>query len=168
SDFAAGTAYWIANTTNPRGQLTQETLGNGVVVNHTFNAVTGSVGSIQAGKGGGSALQNNSYVFDVMGNLTQRQDNNQGLTENAYYDNLNRLDHTTLNGTTNQAYAYDVTGNVTAWAVFGGLPSNVMDYTTPQPGCTYYADHSQPHAVRKDTNGGSSWISCYDANGNML
>ena len=27
---AAGTHYWTANTTNPRGQVTQETLGNGV------------------------------------------------------------------------------------------------------------------------------------------
>jgi hypothetical protein len=121
SDYTAGTPYWIANSTNPFGELTQETLGNGVVVNHSFDAVTGLVQSIQAGKGGGAALQNNSYLFDVMGNLTQRQQNNSPVaTENIYYDALYRLEHMTLNGTVNEQRTYDVTGNVTAWAVLSG------------------------------------------------
>jgi YD repeat-containing protein len=109
SDVAAGTQYWLANTANPRGQLTQETLGNGVIVDHSFDAVTGWVGSVQAGVGGGSALQNNSYAFDYVGNLIERQSNNTpGLTENLYYDNLYRLDHSTLNGTLNLQMMYDV------------------------------------------------------------
>ncbi len=41
-----------------------------------------------------------------------------------------------------------------------------MDYTTPQGGCTYYAN-PQPHAVRKQTNGSSVETYCYDADGNM-
>jgi RHS repeat-associated protein len=169
SDVATGTHYWTANAINPRGQYTQETLGNNVVVvNHALDAVTGWVSSIQAGVGGGAALQNNSYLFDEVGNLTQRQGNNSpGITENFYYDALYRLDHSTLNGAINQANTYDATGNVTQWAVFGGLPGNTMDYTTPQSGCTYYSN-SQPHAVRSNTNGGTFYSMCYDANGNTL
>jgi RHS repeat-associated protein len=166
SDATTGTRYWLADTINPRGQLTQETLGNGIVVNHGFDAVTGWLGSIQSGAGGGATIQNNSYLFDEMGNLTQRQDNNQGLTENFYYDNLYRFDHSVLNGATNWQMSYDVTGNVTSWQ---GPPSgaNTMNYTTPQPGCTYYT-YSQPHAARSSTQGGGVSSLCYDANGNTL
>jgi len=42
--------------------------------------------------GGGAALQNNSYLFDDAGNLTQRQENIAGVTENVFPDALNRLE----------------------------------------------------------------------------
>jgi len=41
SDATTGTHYWTASAANPRGQLTKETLGNGVVVNRALDAVTG-------------------------------------------------------------------------------------------------------------------------------
>jgi RHS repeat-associated protein len=158
-----GTQYWTANTMNPQGQILQETLGNGVVVNHTFDAVTGLVGTIQAGVGSGSTLQNNAYLFDYVGNLTQRQDYNSGVTESVYPDNLNRLSNTV--GDTNTQMTYDAMGRIATWAAYGST-ANVTDYTTPQSGCTYYAN-SQLHAVRKSTQG--SWVAsfCRDANGNM-
>jgi RHS repeat-associated protein len=164
SDVATGTHYWTANTINPRGQYTQETLGNSVVVNHALDAVTGWVSSIQAGVGGGAALQNNSYLFDEVGNLTQRQNNNLPVvTENVYYDNLYRLDHTV--GDSSTQMSYDAMGRIATWAVYGGTP-NVNDYTTQQPGCTYYSN-SQLHALRQSTQGTGVGSSCYDANGNM-
>src|SRR5258708_17580274 len=169
SDVATGTHYWTANTINPRGQYNQETLGNGVVVSHALDAVTGWVSSIQAGVGGGAALQNNSYLFDEVGNLTQRQDNNQGLTENVYYDNLYRLDHTV--GDTNTQLTYDTMGRLATWDAYGGVPPNSNDYATPQSGCTYYSN-PQPHAVRRgiaDPSQPNDYTSyCYDANGNMI
>lgn len=167
SDVATGTHYWTANATNPRGQLTQETLGNNVVVNHALDSVTGWPSSIQAGVGGGATLQNNSYLFDAVGNLTQRQDNNLGVTENAYPDSLYRLNHTI--GDTNTQISYDSMGRIATWAAYGGSP-NVKDYTTPQPGCPSYAN-SQLHAVRSNTQSGSSYSPvsfCYDANGNVI
>ncbi len=159
-----GTNYWTANTTNPQGQILQETFGNGVVASHAFDAVTGRVQSIQAGVGGGAALQNNSYLFDAVGNLTQRQDNNLGLTENAFPDSLYRLDHTV--GDSNTQVAYDGMGRILTFAAYG-KPTVTNDYTTPQSGCTYYAN-AQVHAVRKSTSStGTSTSFCYDANGNM-
>jgi RHS repeat-associated protein len=165
SDFVTGTHYWMANGENARGQYTQETFGNGVVVNHALDAVTGWVSSIQAGVGGGATLQNNSYLFDDMGNLTQRQDNNLGVTENAFPDSLNRLDHTV--GDTNTQMSYDAIGRIATWAAYGNS-TNVNNFTTPQSGCTYFTDHAQPHAVRQSTQGtGSPTSFCYDANGNL-
>jgi RHS repeat-associated protein len=163
-----GTVYWAANTMNPAGQVLQETLGNGVLVNHAFDAVTAQLQTIQAGVGGGAVLQNNTYQFDAVGNLIQRQDANAGVTENVYPDALYRLDHTV--GDSSTAMSYDAMGRISAWGASSQL-SNVNDYTTPQSGCTYYTDHAQPHAVRSSANAGSSFSPnafCYDANGNML
>ena len=115
------------------------------------STVTGWVDYIQSGPGGGAGVQNLSYLWDRAGNLTQRQDNNQGLTENAYYDNLYRLDYTTLNGSTNLDMVYTANGNV-SWK------SGVGTYT-------YHA--SKLHAVASIDTGGGTLSYTYDANGNM-
>jgi hypothetical protein len=85
-DVNAGTVYWTANNQNARGQIGQVTFGNNVVATRTFDDVTGWLSSIRAGAGGGTALQNQSYLYDLVGNLAQRQDNNAGLTESICYD----------------------------------------------------------------------------------
>jgi RHS repeat-associated protein len=157
-------ALWTGNADNERLQYTQETLGNGVVVNHVFDAVTGMPSSITAGVGGGAGLQNNSYLYDGVGNLIQRQDNVAGTTESVYPDPLNRLDHTV--GDTNTALTFDTMGRLSTWQA-SGAPVNVNDYTTAQPGCTYYAN-SQPHALRKGVQGTHWAVTCYDANGNAV
>jgi RHS repeat-associated protein len=161
--------FWTASSVDAAARLTQETLGNRVVVNHGIDAVTGRANNITAGLNGGTALQNNAYLFDNVGNLTQRQDNNRGLTENVYPDSLNRLDHTTLtaaSGTsTNEQTGYDTLGRLQSLAIDGGA-ANVLDYATAQAGCPSYAN-AQLHAVRKSTQGGVAISYCYDANGNF-
>jgi len=150
-DFNASTIFWQANTTNPSGQVTQETLGNGVVTNKSFDAVTGWVSSIQSGLTTGSALQNESYLFDLVGNVTQRQNSNAGLTENFYYDNLYRLDHSILGATTNLSLSYDAMGNITS-------RSDIAS------GAAWTYDATKKHAVRQA--GSASYTYTYDANGN--
>ncbi len=117
-DFNSTTVFWFANATNPIGQVTQETLGNRVVTNRSFDAVTGWMSTTQAAVGGGTGLQNQSYVYDLVGNVTQRQDINFGLTESFCYDNVYRLDHSTLTnlctGTTNLQMTYDAMGNISS------------------------------------------------------
>jgi YD repeat-containing protein len=71
---------WQAGMMNPAGQLTQETLGlqgssSGLVTNRNFDAVTHWLGSVQSGVGGGAAVENLGFLYDLMGNVTQRQDN---------------------------------------------------------------------------------------------
>jgi len=165
TDQPDNVTLWTGNATDGRGNYIQETLGNGVAVNHAIDLVTGLPSSITAGLNGGTGLQNNSYLFDSVGNLIQRQDNNAGTTENVYYDALNRLSHTV--GDTSTQLSYDYMGRLATWEAYGNS-TNTKDYTTQQAGCTYYAN-AQPHAVRKNTQG--SWPPtsfCYDANGNLL
>ncbi len=151
-DFnATSTVFWQANAADARGQVTDATLSNGLHTVRSLDQVTGWVDYIQSGPGGGAAVQNLSYLWDRAGNLTQRQDNNQGLTENAYYDNLYRLDYATLNGSTNLDMIYTANGNI-SWK------TGVGTYT-------YHA--TKLHAVASINTGGGTLSYTYDANGNM-
>ncbi len=109
----------------------EETLGNGIETNRNYDAVTAWLGTDESGVGGGSGVKNLAFLYDEMGDVSQRQDNNLGLTENAYYDNDYRLTSTTLNSTQNLAVTYDDTmGNITARSdVAGGA---TWTYSTTQ------------------------------------
>lgn len=137
---------------DPAGQVTQETLGNGVVTNRAYDAVTGWPGLITSGVGGGAVIQNQSFVFDEMGNVTQRQDGNSGLTENFFYDNDYRLTSSKLNGTVNLSIGYDGMGNVTS-------RSDVAS------GATWTYDPTHKHQVTQAGSGSFAYV--YDANGNV-
>ena len=155
--FNGTTVFWTANATNPRGEVTQETLGNGVVTNRSFDAVTGWLASIQSGVGGGTALQNQSYLYDLIGNVTQRQNNALGLTESFCYDNVYRLDHSTLTGlctgTTNLQMGYDATGNITSRSDIAA-------------GAAW--TYSTTHKHQALQAGDASHTYTYDANGNAI
>ncbi|MGH7484159.1 MAG: hypothetical protein ACREMY_00970, partial [bacterium] len=153
---STGTVFWTANTVNAMGEVTQETLGNGVVTNRAFDGVTGWMSTDQAGVGGGTALLNQSYLYDLVGNVTQRKQNNApALTESACYDNLYRLDHTTASsvctGATSLLMTYDAMGDITS-------RSDV------NAGAAWTYDSVHKHQV-KTAGAGNSYT--YDANGNM-
>jgi RHS repeat-associated protein len=151
-DFnALTTHFWTGNAANAWNQVTQESLGNGLVTNRSYDAVTGFLKSVQTGLSGGSGVQNLKYEWDLVGNLKQRKDDNQsGLTETFYYDNLHRLDYSLLTGVpgNNLDLAYDAMGNITN-------KSDVGTYT-------YHA--TKKHQVSATSNG---WSFGYDNNGNM-
>lgn len=150
SDFnIPADAFWVGNVVNARGQYTQEFFGNGLHTNSAYDSVTGLLKSIQTGVGGGSAVQNLGYEWDLVGNLKKRKDLNQStLTEEFFYDNLYRLDYSQRNGVTNLDMAYDSLGNITS-------KSDVGSYT-------YHS--TKKHQVASTSNG---WSFGYDANGNM-
>ena len=101
---------WQANVENPAGQITQETLGNGLVTSRAYDGVTHWLSSVESGPGGGSSIQNQGFLYDEVGNVSQRQDNNRGLSENFYYDSDNRLSYSTLNGTQSLSLNYNENG----------------------------------------------------------
>jgi RHS repeat-associated protein len=152
-DNAASTIFWQANAMNPMGQITQETLGNGIVTNRNYDAVTGWINTLQSGVGGGTGVQNEAYLFDKVGNVTQRQNNTLGLTESFYYDNVYRLDYSQLNGVTNLDMTYDNLGNIT-------------NRTDMASNATWTYDATKKHAVLQA--GSSSNVYTYDANGNAI
>jgi hypothetical protein len=136
-------------------KVVQRNARNGVVTTRSFDSITGWLGGSQSGLSGGAALQNDGYLYDKLGNVTQRQNNNAGLSENFSYDPVYRLKNSTLiaNGvtTTNLNVTYDPSGNITSRSDVAG-------------GATWTYDPTKIHAV---TQAGSAayWYS-YDSDGN--
>ena len=114
--------------------------------------MTGWLNSIQSGVSGGYGLQNLLYAYDKVGNITQRQENSLGLTENFYYDNLYRLTSSQVNANTAVSYAYDAVGNITSRSDVNG-------------GATWSYHGTKKHAVASTGSGGATYS--YDNNGNM-
>jgi RHS repeat-associated protein len=97
-------------------------------------------------------LQNQSFLYDMMGNVTQRQDGNLGLSENAFYDADYRLTSTQLNGTQNLVATYDAMGNVTSRSDIGA-------------GATWTYDPTHKHRMTGIASVGL--VYSYDSNGNV-
>ena len=152
-------AYWTANTRDAELRLTQQTAGNNVVINQSFDPLTDRLTSIQAGNN--NAVENISYTYDVLGNVRSRFDANQNVNETLSYDSLNRLvTSVTTNATLNpqlnlsKTFSYDTVGNLLN-------KSDVGTYLYPAAGSTL------PHAVYQ-INGAVNSTFNYDANGNLL
>jgi RHS repeat-associated protein len=155
----AGTTFWQltsgAPNMDPWGHVTDETLGttSAVRIQSAYDGVTSWLNTRTVGSGGSlNNLQNLAYQWDLNGNLGQRADQIQNLTEALTYDSLNRIQTSTLNGTQNLSVAIDNTGNITSRTEGGG--------TYP-----YTYDTTHKHAIA--TLGGTLHTYTYDANGNM-
>ena len=107
---------------------------------------------IRTGANLGAQQQNYSYLWDKVGNLQQRKDLGQGLTEDFTYDEDNRLLSARLNGSLSLALAYDAGGRIRS-------KSDVGNYA-------YAGTHlGGVSGVSGGPAGDRSFA--YDANGNM-
>jgi len=157
---ATNAPYWQATSLDAEGHLLSQTYGNGAVTQQTFNVTNGRLTAIVAGSG--NAVQNLSYRYDNLGNILQRTDGNEGLTENFGYDVLNRLTSSSVSsggaGVVNSVYAYDDIGNVTVRP-----DGSTLSY----PGSG--AGSVRPHAVSRVTMSAGNYVTYgYDANGNQI
>lgn len=167
SDNASGLAFWTANTRDAELHLLTETAGNGVNTTQAFDPNTGRITSILAGTLNNVA--NQSYAYDVLGNLTSRTWLKGGavpLKELACYDDLNRLTKTRITtgtsctGSGAISAVYDALGNITR-------KTDVCDTAH----CFVYGSGAGPHALTSivgSYNGVTNPAFVYDSNGNML
>jgi len=162
------TVYWTANSMDAQGHLTQQTYGNGIVIQQVFDPATGRITNQYAGAG--NAVQNMSYQYDTLGNLTTRTDANNNLTETYLYDTLNRLTTATATSgavNTSTTFAYDAIGNIICKSDLSACSSSAANYVYNASG----GGSVRPHAVSQITgtvNGTVNPAYTYDANGNML
>ena len=106
----------------------------------------------QTGRVGGNltgTLQNQTFQFDPIGNLTNRADAVRAVSQNFQYDTLNRLTQASGDGPTLNL-AYDALGNITSKSDAGA-----------------YVYGTRPHAVAS-ISGALNTTFTYDANGNLL
>ena len=163
---APSSVYWKAEVMDAEGHLTQQTTGNLITTLNTFDPQTGSLKTTKAGASGSGtyAVQNVSYNYDTLGNLTSTSDSAAGASATYSYDNLNRLTSEARLGaavttTTNITWGYNEIGNMTS-------RSDVGTYNYPAGG----ASTVRPHAVTGvvgTVNGVANPSYGYDANGNL-
>jgi RHS repeat-associated protein len=146
-DANGSTNFWTLTSTNPFGQVQNETLGNGVATFTEYDPASGWMLRRQAGVSGGTGLVDAAITWDTAGNLLSRQDLKQSVTETFDYDALNRLTGSQRNGTQNLTLTYNAIGNLLT-------KSDVGSYT-------YHA--TKKRAVIQ----AGSTVYGYDANGNM-
>ena len=159
-DGTGATVYWQAGTVDADGQVTAETLGNGVVTTRAYNPNNGLVDTIDSVKGA-TTIQDLAFAFDYLGNLTSRGDLRQDRAETFTYDALNRLTGAVLTDTSTSTqlnastYAYD--------SILGSCPRTNIASKSDVGAYTYGQNGAGPHAV---TTAGSNTYT-YDGNGNM-
>ncbi|MFA0812638.1 FG-GAP-like repeat-containing protein [Microbulbifer epialgicus] len=159
-DLATGDLIQEAKDQTARGQLKEQLLGNGATTSYSYESSTGRLLNQTSTVLGTFGIQNITYQWDTLGNLTSRhnQSGSKKLRESFCYDNLNRLIKTHVGNsnyscssltTSEQDIRYNAIGNIT-------YKAGVGDYV-------YGENGAGPHAVT--TAGGVSYN--YDANGNM-
>ncbi len=160
-DASNSNLLWQTDALDARGNVIQESYGNGQSTYANFDETNGRLNYIQTGPSGGSATQNLYYQWDRVGNMLSRRDANQNLTETFGYDALYRLTSTQVAGLPAVTMTYDAIGNITSKSDVG---TGSYNYNTAQAGCDYTGLTAQPHAVR---NAGGT-VYCYDKNGDMI
>ena len=106
-------------------------------------------------------VQNLTYAWDRVGNLKQRADVQQNLTEEFYYDSLNRLDCSTLNIAPQASCAALTSGQMNLNVDYNALGN--ITFKTGLDNYTY--DAVKKHRMTSTSLGGHAYV--YDANGNM-
>ena len=165
-DAQTGFVYWQAASgqtapVDAFGHLIAWTDGNNVSTVMDYDQATGVAVGISSGIGQSSSVQNLVYTWDGYGNLEERQDANQNLSESFQYDDLNRFGGSEVTNTAGTGpsvgQTYDAAGNILT-KTLGGVVS------------TYSYDPNHPYAVNKitGTGGATTYSASYDSDGNMI
>ncbi len=139
----------------PLGQTASFTLGNGVEIQNTYDPAKAYQLQAKQATFGGESLQNLSYSYDRLGNITQLLDQAVSITAKQVdyaYDDLSRLQTASYSGLASgddfaEQFTYSPVGNMLS-------KSDVGDY---------FYNNEHPHAVTQ----AGDLVFDYDANGNM-
>ena len=174
----AGTTLWAGMSMNAWGRFeqhrnNQQTGGSSFTTTTAFDGATGRVLTEQAGMGSSTSAMNLSYVWDSLGRVTQRTDqngaqwvNNAGfslsgaVTDSLAYDAVGRLqtDVVAAPGIPNLARTVEFEYNALGMLLY---KSDVGVYSYPGAGTGVV----RPHAVQS-VAGSYAASYLYDANGN--
>lgn len=146
---SAGQVYIKNVDYNATGQMTKVEFGNGVVTTYTYSPTMLRLTNLTTANASGTILQNLSYTYDGVGNITQIIDGVNTASQTFKYDALNRLTKATGAAYGTKTYTYDQIGNITS--------KDSLNYA-------YGENGAGPHAVTSLSDGTTM---TYDANGNM-
>ena len=128
--------YWQAKDRNAKGQVLREQSGNSVVTTRAINPANGWINGITTTSNNSNNLnsvsdlflQQNSYTFDAIGNITERVNHRTGAKENFTYNQLDQLieNSVTVPGqaSVTTTISYDQLGNITNKSDVGSYQYN--------------------------------------------
>ena len=157
-DIGGGGSFWMRvydlQAMDAVGRRRHVKLGsyNQIDEQHIYDRASTRLREIRTGPGLGTDRQNYSYAWDRVGNLLQRQDLRQGISEEFSYDEQNRLTSARRNGVQSLALSYDPAGRI-----HGKSDAGTYSYAAAHPGAVV--------AVSGGPAGSLDFG--YDANGNM-
>lgn len=144
----------------PAGQLATITFANGVTTTDTFDpAQLWRLTHRLTTRADNTKLQDLSYSYDAVGNITQIIDASDTLLarEVSYsYDDLDRLTSATVSGAqpASESYAYDLIGNITNHSAAGSYSySGLQPHAVSQAGNTTYLYDAVGRLIERDTTG---------------
>ncbi|CAB5499092.1 hypothetical protein THERMOT_975, partial [Bathymodiolus thermophilus thioautotrophic gill symbiont] len=136
--------FWRAKSRDAAGRLTGHIIGNGLSTEQEYNPATGHLFTIKSGFSPTNEIRNLEYEYDLMNNVTQRQNHQSGLTEDFQYDKLDRLTQSNTTGTiegvsynNSTNFQYDINGNITHKSDIGDY-----DYNAQRPHAITSTDDS--------------------------
>ena len=146
---------WQAIEIDDYGRVVKEDYGNDVETINTFDVESGELVNITSKKSRGRRIFDLTLEYDPVGNLLNRRERVQNITENFTYDPLGRLTSASRGREVTMRYEYDAAGRIRS-------KKGVGEYV-------YRPDVSsgkwQPyHAVTNTSNGEYE----YDNNGNRV
>ncbi|MGN6527063.1 MAG: RHS repeat-associated core domain-containing protein [Burkholderiaceae bacterium] len=169
----SGTALWTAGSADAWGHAVSDTLSNGVADSNVFDASTGRALALKAGVGAGATgVLNLAYLWDSVGRVQTRTDNNgagngHAVVDSYQYDTVDRLTQYAVQGPDVPNMSRTVTMNYDA---IGNLwyKSDVGTYGYAPSGNTGGATLPLPHAIARLTPiSGAATAYYYDAGGNL-
>lgn len=136
--------WYELKETDALGRIRHGTFRNGLDEVFDYDDATHRLKTIQTGPGMSASIQNLRYHWDTLGNLTQRNDDRQGLSETFTYDDLNRLETVTLGSTPTLSLTYSPGGNILTKSDVGtysyAFQSKAVDSITGIRPATYTYD----------------------------
>ncbi len=140
---------------NAANETLKLALGNGLTTDYAYDPLTLRISSIRTANASLRTLQDFTYAFDPVGNLTALTDRVNTASQTFRYDQLNRL-QTAAGPYGSFLYQYDSLGNLLSKDNGAALTYGL-------------ADGTKPHAVTslRAAAGGEAISLSYDPNGNL-
>lgn len=110
-DAKTQTVLWETKDTNSNGFITDFHLGNGLKTHYSYNPASYMIEKIET-IDGDAVIQDMSYGYDGMCNLTYRRNNKDYNLEEFEYDSYDRLTKIILNGEVKGKMSYHKNGNI--------------------------------------------------------
>ncbi|VVH61019.1 hypothetical protein BAZOLSSOX_1410, partial [uncultured Gammaproteobacteria bacterium] len=162
--------FYRVKSRDAAGRLTGHIVGNGLSTEQEYSPASGHLYTIKSNFNTTNQIRNLEYEYDLMDNVTQRQNHISGLSEGFTYDALDRLTQSSTTGKIDDVdysykvdYQYDINGNIINKSDVGDYSYNAASGVRPHTpnSITGIKTNTSTNTNNQDRT------YTYDANGSM-